>query len=82
VIYVASKTVHAPRWRRLRDEYRIPILSTWIDEEIQNPGQGLRDLWMRCVAESKEATSLIAYREPNDVLKGALVEIGGVPCRL
>jgi hypothetical protein len=32
-IYVASRVKHAPMWRGLRDMQRLPINSTWIDED-------------------------------------------------
>lgn len=76
MIYVASKTVHAPRWRELRDVHGLPIISTWIDEAGQGESRSLRNLWSRCIAESKACNYLIAYRQPNEILKGAFVEIG------
>jgi hypothetical protein len=82
-IYIASKTRHAARWRAMR-EAGAPIISTWIDEAGEGEIADLHDLWDRCLSESKSCQSLIVYREPQDVLKGAWVEIGaalavGVP---
>lgn len=82
-IYIASKTRHAKRWLDLR-AIGIPIISTWIDEAEVAATDDWPDLWDRCVNEAKSATRLIVYAEPEDFLKGALVEIGaalgaGVP---
>lgn len=76
MIYIASKTVHAPRWRTLRDVEGLPINSTWIDEAGPGESKSLEDLWERCISEARSAHCLIAYREGDEVLKGALVEIG------
>jgi len=75
MIYFASKTVHAAKWRELRAA-GCPINSTWIDEAEKGQSRDLTDLWRRCIDESCRASVLIAYREPSEVLKGTLVEIG------
>lgn len=74
-IYIASKTRHATLWRDLRAA-GAPIISTWIDEAGEGESADMHDLWDRCISESKACTALIVYREPQDVLKGAWVEIG------
>jgi hypothetical protein len=74
-IYTASKTRHAALWRDLRNA-GAPIISTWIDEAGEGESADLNDLWQRCIAESCSCKTLIVYREPDDVLKGAWVEIG------
>lgn len=83
-IYIASKVKHADRWRTLRDDYGDPIISTWIDEAGVGESASLEDLWRRCVHEASTAAALIIYCEPDEVLKGAWVELGaalasGVP---
>lgn len=83
-IYIASKTKHAPVWRALRDNEGVPFNSTWIDEAGPGESASLSDLWTRCITEASTARILIIYREPDDVLKGAWVEMGaalsfGVP---
>lgn len=75
MIYIASKTVHAPKWRALKDS-GCPIISTWIYEAGQGESKSLEDLWLRCVLEATRADVLIAYREAGEILKGGLVEIG------
>lgn len=82
-IYVASKTKHAPMWKSYR-ERGWPINSTWIDEAGAGESGDLADLWRRCTSEAASANVLVIYREPEDVLKGAWVELGaalvkGVP---
>ena len=83
-IYIASKTRHADRWRFLRDKVGEPIISTWIDEAGVGETSDFNDLWQRCLREATACQVLIVYREPEDVLKGAWVEMGaalasGVP---
>jgi hypothetical protein len=82
-IYVASKTKHAAIWRDLRSK-GVPINSTWIDEAGQGESEDLSDLAARCVSEASMAGALVLYSESDDVLKGALIEVGaalasGVP---
>lgn len=75
-IYIASKTKHAERWRFLRDKVGEPIISTWIDEAGPGESADLDDLWRRCIAEASSCELLIVYRETDEVLKGAWVEVG------
>jgi hypothetical protein len=82
-IYIASKTKHADKWKRLRDQ-GVPIISTWIDEAGAGETSDFHDLWKRCLTESATCGALVSYREPGEVLKGGWVEIGaalanGVP---
>jgi hypothetical protein len=82
-IYIASKTKHADKWRKLRAKGH-DIISTWIDEAGQGESKDLADLAERCINEAKSADRLILYCESEDFLKGALVEVGaalgaGVP---
>lgn len=74
-LYIASKTIHAPTWRRMRDA-GIPISSTWIDEAGVGETKSWANLWHRCVSEATRADALIVYAEPGEILKGALVEVG------
>lgn len=74
-IYIASKTKHAARWIALRAS-GTPIISTWIDEAGEGQSADLNDLWVRCIRESSSCKVLIAYREPDEMLKGGWVEIG------
>ncbi|ORE90962.1 hypothetical protein [Aurantimonas sp. 22II-16-19i] len=83
-IYVASKTRHAAIWRLYRDRDDWPINATWIDEAGEGESGDLADLWRRCIHEASTADALVCYREDEDVLKGAWVEVGaalasGVP---
>lgn len=74
-IYIASKTKHAEHWRGWRSR-GLPIISTWIDEAGPGESADLADLWRRCLAESAGCELLVCYREPDDVLKGAFIELG------
>lgn len=74
-IYIASKTVHAAKWRELRND-DVQIISTWIDEAGPGETKSFSDLWFRCVKEASEADATIIYREPGEILKGAFIEVG------
>ena len=74
-IYIASKTKHAERWKKFRDE-GINIISSWIDEAGQGESKSLRDLWIRNINEAKSADFLIMYNEPEEIPKGSLIELG------
>ena len=74
-IYVASKTKHAATWRTLR-KYGYGIISTWIDEAGPGESTDLADLWSRCIKEASNASAFLLYREKQEVLKGAWVELG------
>lgn len=83
VVYTASKTIHASKWRNLRAN-GMRINSTWIDEAGQGETASFEDLWRRCVHEASTADAILLYREPDEVLKGAFIEAGaalsnGVP---
>jgi len=75
-IYIASKVKHADRWRFMRDKVGEPIVSTWIDEAGEGETSDHHDLWRRCITEASNCELLIIYREPEEVLKGAWVELG------
>lgn len=75
-IYIASKTKHANRWRMLRDEHQVPIISSWIDEAGEGQTEDWGELWHRIQDEILSSNVLVLYREPNEVLKGALAELG------
>lgn len=82
-IYTASKTYHAPLWLQYRSD-GYPIISTWIDEAGEGQTADFDDLWRRCINESQMCRAMVVYREPDDVLKGAWMEMGaaiaaGVP---
>ena len=74
-IYIASKTKHAKKWQRLRSG-GYNIISTWIDEAGQGESKDVSDLAIRCVDEAKSADRLILYAQNEDILKGALIEVG------
>ncbi len=75
MIYTASKTRHAPLWQHLR-AVGWPITSTWIDEAGTGQTSDFNNLWERCLKESAECEVFLLYREDEDVLKGAWIELG------
>ena len=74
-IYMASKAIHGPRWRKLRDA-GWPIVSTWIDEAEAGRTTDWAGLWDRCADEPARAAVTVLYAEDDETLKGALVEVG------
>lgn len=74
-IYTASKTVHAPMWQKLR-QLGHNIIATWIDEAGEGETADYSELAERCISEAAEADLTILYCEPNETLKGALLEVG------
>ena len=74
-IYAASRTRHAPMWRRLRSE-GWPIISTWIDEAESGQTADRAELATRCIREASEAHITVVYGEQGEQLKGALIEMG------
>lgn len=82
-IYTASRTRHAGIWQAFRQE-GFSIVATWIDEAGPGETADMGELWQRCIQEAKNVSALVLYREDNEPLKGALVEVGaalanGVP---
>ena len=74
-LYTASKTKHAYIWKAWRAG-GVPVVSTWIDEAGVGKTASFSDLWARCISEAANASDLLLYAEPGEVLKGALVELG------
>jgi len=74
-IAVASKTYHAPMWRKLRGK-GLPVISTWIDEAGEGESASYKDLAERCLREVASADMLILFCKQGDILKGAMIEAG------
>lgn len=78
-VYVASKTKHAADWQRYRlvgKSFNVDIISTWIDEAGVGETKSLEDLWLRCIGEASMCDILLCFAQEEEVLKGALVEVG------
>lgn len=73
--YIASKTVHARRWREIR-AMGYSIISTWIDEADKGQSRDLVSLACRCISEPSSADFTILYCEEGEHLKFALAEVG------
>jgi hypothetical protein len=74
MIYVASKTQHAEMWRLLREHMHIH--ASWIDEAGEGQTASYAELSVRCLEEIKQAAAFVLYCNPDDLLKGALIEVG------
>lgn len=78
-LYVASKVKHAPMWRQHRESLRVygyDIISTWIDEDGEGQTKDYGELADRCIKEAVAADEFILYCEPDEVMKGGLIEAG------
>jgi hypothetical protein len=62
-------------WREWREK-GLPIKATWLDRPTETEGAARRSLSARCIEEAKTADIVILYAEPEDFLKGALLECG------
>ena len=78
--YIASRAsilARSEAWRKLRDEDRYVIVSSWINEAGEGETYDFGELWTRIENEVCNAERLVLYVEPDDFpLKGALVEVG------
>lgn len=77
--YTAGKTWHAPKFKRLRDDFAMPVLSRWIDlgqdSDIVKNRKG--DLWEMCREDVSASDFVLLYSENfEEEQRGALVEIG------
>lgn len=71
-IYVASKRVHAPLWRLMR-EGGFPIVARWLDAP---EGTSKRDVWTNAAEDIRSVACLVAYGLPSEVQKGLIAEVG------
>jgi hypothetical protein len=74
-VYTASKVKHAHLWLGLREQ-GLQVVATWIDEAGEGQTTSYQELAERCVQEVKTADLVLLYCEPEELLKGALVEAG------
>ena len=82
-VYFASKVKHAHRWLALRAA-GVKTASSWIDEAGEGETADYAELSKRCLEEIAGAGRLVLYCEPDEILKGAILEAGaalmaGVP---
>jgi hypothetical protein len=76
-IYIASKTAHAASWLKLRSQRTdIQVTSTWIDEAGEGQTADYSELAQRCLKEVAESDFILLYCAENEILKGALIEVG------
>ena len=72
-VYFASKVKHYQKWIAFSHP-QIAVSSTWMHHAYN-----VRDWpehWARIIAEIDNSDFLIAYHEPGETPKGALIEIG------
>jgi hypothetical protein len=75
-IYIASKVKHAHKWKLLQKR-GVLFNCAWLNitEEHLNSA-AYEKLWDCIIADVKNCAALILYVEKDDVLKGALIEVG------
>lgn len=73
-IYIASKTKHAEKWKKIRAS-GYNIISTWIDFVGKEENNQL-EIFSRCVDECQKCYEMIVYAEKDDILRGAYIEMG------
>jgi len=77
-VYVSSKLRHRNLW--IDSEFT--ITSSWIHSPELMPEE-CSDMWDRYVQEVRESEGFVLYVEPEDVLKGCLLELGfAFACRI
>lgn len=76
-VYIASKVHHYASWLELRDKRPdVQFTSTWIDEAGEGETSDYTELAERCIREVLAADFILLYCTTNEVLKGALIEVG------
>ena len=77
LFFIASKTAHAPKWRKLKEE-GVPLGCTWpeVTNWEQAPDALRGRFWVENLQELKKCTCLILYCEPQDQQQGGLIETG------
>ena len=87
-VYFASKLKHAEKWREICAENSHLIAhARWLKHNVLGtPDDQLqaREFWLQDEQDVRDADCVIVYAEPEDHLRGALVEAGiaiatGVP---
>lgn len=85
-VYCASRLQHRPIWLERKPallERGINLFPTWLTLPDAVPDKA--QLWLTCISEVKAADAFLLYLEPEDTLRGAIVEYGaalasGIPC--
>lgn len=83
-VYFASHVRHAPKWLVIRDGAwgeHIRVMSTWIEKSGLGKEETLslnenESNWKRNIDQISLCDVLVVYAEPEDMLRGALIEVG------
>lgn len=77
-VYVSSKLKYRDLW--IKSDFT--ITSSWIHSPELTPDE-CSDMWDRYAQEVRESEGFVLYIEPNDALKGCLLELGfAFTCRI
>lgn len=77
--YTAGKIWHADKFRFLRDTVGLTVHARWIDLASDSNLVVNRkgELWQQCYEDVRDSNFVLVYCEDqNEILQGALVEIG------
>lgn len=82
-VYVGSCTSHARTWLEIANEWRLNtghrMICSWPDMVVGGLGEGeylAKVFWQLDVKEVQDADVVLIYAESDDILRGALVEVG------
>ena len=78
-VYPASRFFRAPMWIECGQKYRIFMCARWLkgwQKDIPETSFNSRKFWMDNLEDIATCDYLVAYAEKDDVLGGALIEIG------
>lgn len=78
-VYIASKMQHAPAWRELYSAYPdVHIVSRWpfLEPFIEPTENNGVKFWQTDFEDIAASDVLVVYAEPDEHLRGALVEAG------
>ena len=79
-IYMASKMRHAPLLQRLylaKPEVHFTNRWIWLEGNVPDSAKYAKHFWLDDLTDVAAADAVVLYGEPEDVLRGALVEAGG-----
>ena len=79
-VYTASKLTKGEMWRRLHEEWpEVFFHARWLKHNVigtEDSPRNAKRFWIEDEEDVQHADIILVYAEPDDHLKGALVEVG------
>lgn len=75
-LYFASHPRHVQLWRQYQDQLGPLVQTSWLKLTTPETPAQAGALCETCLQEASQAAVLVAYAEPDDVLRGTYAEIG------